>query len=91
MLNKYSIFKCRILEISFLHVCFHVAAELGDFESQHLPPAYVSEFQFVHDQTEDLEADIAHKHQKLGYAILLSPPNLYCPNIMTLTIVELFN
>ncbi|XP_052278984.1 putative uncharacterized protein DDB_G0277255 isoform X3 [Dreissena polymorpha] len=48
---------------------YAVQSELGDYESQELPPGYVSEFQFVPNQTEELEESIAHLHRRLGGTI----------------------
>lgn len=48
---------------------FAVQSEIGDFESQRLMPGYISEFQFVPNQTEELEAQIAAFHRRLGGTI----------------------
>ncbi|XP_052794484.1 uncharacterized protein LOC128227728 isoform X9 [Mya arenaria] len=45
---------------------FAVQSELGDYDSQDLPPGYVSEFQFVPNQTEALEEHITQLHRRLG-------------------------
>ena len=47
--------------------CFLIAAEIGDYDSQQLMPGYVSEFQFVPNQTEELEEQIAAFHRRLGW------------------------
>ncbi|XP_053405416.1 uncharacterized protein LOC123522987 isoform X4 [Mercenaria mercenaria] len=45
---------------------YAVQSEIGDFESQKLPPGYVSEFQFVPNQTDELEDQIAILHRRLA-------------------------
>ena len=53
-----------------------ISAEIGDFDSQRLLPGYVSEFQFVPNQTEELEEQIAAFHRRLRFVNDICPLSL---------------
>lgn len=46
-----------------------IAAELGDFDPVQHTPGYISEFQFMPNQSQDLEARVSELHKRLVYVI----------------------
>jgi len=43
----------------------NLSAELGDYDPKRHSPGYVSEFRFIPNQTEELEARIGQLHKML--------------------------
>ena len=53
-----------------------VAAELGDYDVAVHTPAFVSEFRFVPEQTEEMEIKIIEEYKKLRYFLFQFIPCL---------------
>ena len=49
-------------------VVFWLTAELGDYDEEDHTPAFISEFRFMPNQSEDMEMEIYQKYQSLRYA-----------------------
>ena len=45
-----------------------LAAELGDFEEEEHSPAFISEFRFMPNQSEEMEVEIYNKYKSLRLA-----------------------
>ena len=49
-------------------VVFWLTAELGDYDEEDHTPAFISEFRFMPNQSEEMEMEIYQKYQSLRYA-----------------------
>ena len=61
-------------------VVFWLTAELGDYDEEDHTLAFISEFRFMPNQSEEMEIEIYQKYQSLRYAKQLS---LWLPLVNT--------
>lgn len=63
---KLSIISHKIFAILLYEYMFcHRLAELGDFDEEDHTPAFISEFRFMPNQSEEMELEIFNKYQSL--------------------------
>ena len=51
--------------VEILIACVFSVAELGDFEEEEHTPAFISEFRFMPNQSEDMEVEVFNKYKSL--------------------------
>lgn len=51
--------------MEILIACVFSVAELGDFEEEEHTPAFISEFRFMPNQSEDMEVEVFNKYKSL--------------------------